>query len=84
MLTEEGKLFTWGRDDDGQLGQGQGLSLDSFAIESTPLPVPIPEGEKIKKMAMGYGSAALLCESGNVYWWGMKYVSMVMMVNGEW
>ena len=72
MRTEEGRVFTWGRDDDSQLGQGQGLSLDSYAIESTPQEIELPEGEKVKKMAMGYGSAVIICESGNVYWWGMK------------
>ncbi|KNB44473.1 hypothetical protein JH06_1660 [Blastocystis sp. subtype 4] len=72
MLTEDGNVYTWGRDDDSQLGRGQGLSLDSYAIDYTPLPIELPEGEKVKKMAAGYGSAAIVCESGNIYWWGMK------------
>ena len=50
MLTEDGNVYTWGRDDDSQLGRGQGLSLDSYAIDYTPLPIELPEGEKVKKM----------------------------------
>ena len=72
MRTEDGKVYTWGRDDDSQLGRGQGLSMDSYAIDYTPLPIELPEGETVKEMAAGYGSAAILCDSGNVYWWGMK------------
>lgn len=73
ILTEDNKIFTFGRDDDSQLGREQGLSLDSNAIDSTPLPVEVPAGETIKQMAGGYGSAAIVCESGNIYWWGMKW-----------
>ena len=46
--------------------------MDSYAIDYTPLPIELPEGETVKEMAAGYGSAAILCDSGNVYWWGMK------------
>ena len=75
ILTEDNKVYSFGRDDDSQLGRGQGLSLDSNAIDATPLPVEVPEGEVIKQLAGGFGSAAFICESGNVYWWGMKYTS---------
>ena len=34
----------------------------------------LPEDEVPMKIAMGAGSATVICESGNVYWWGMKYV----------
>ena len=49
------------------------MSLDSNAIDATPLPIEVPEGETIKQLAGGCGSGAFICESGNVYWWGMKY-----------
>ena len=55
------------------MGRGYGLSLDSNAIDATPLPIEVPEGETIKQLAGGCGSGAFICESGNVYWWGMKY-----------
>ena len=49
------------------------MSLDSDAIDATPLPIEVPEGEVVKQLASGNGSGAFICESGNVYWWGMKY-----------
>ena len=72
LLNENHELFTWGRDDDSQLGHGQGLSLDSYAIDTTPTKVNLPEGEKVVTMACGSGCSCVTCESGNVYWWGMK------------
>lgn len=72
LLNEDNKVFTWGRDDDSQLGRGQGLSLDANAVDAIPLPIEVPEGEKVVKMAAGYGSSCIVCESGNIYWWGMK------------
>jgi len=72
MRTEDGKVYTWGRDDDSQLGRGQGLSMDSYAIDYTPLPVEGRGGGGGGERAAGSGSAAILCDSGNVYWWGMK------------
>jgi len=72
LLNDDNKVFTWGRDDDAQLGRGQGLSLDSYAIDTTPALLQLPKDEKVVKMAAGFGSSCVACESGNVYWWGMK------------
>jgi E3 ubiquitin-protein ligase HERC2 len=38
-VTEEGRLFAWGRNDQGQLGLGGGMSMDVYSMEEYPTEV---------------------------------------------
>ncbi len=63
VLTENGEVYAWGRNDCGQLG-----------IESKDLYEPVQvegfEGEKIKAISCGFWHSMALTNSGSVYCWG--------------
>jgi alpha-tubulin suppressor-like RCC1 family protein len=66
-LGTNGKLYAWGANDSGQLGNG--TTTNSLV----PVPVSagaIPAGATITQFAAGYADAALLSASGKVYTWG--------------
>lgn len=70
-LTKDGILYSWGRNDKGQLGTGMGMSVDMYAME--PLPTPIEsllEGRKVVNMAVGHSHAACVTEEGGLFYWG--------------
>lgn len=60
------KLYTWGRNDQGQLGHGDVVQRNRMApIANFP-----PTGEKIRTIVAGREHALALTESGKVYSWG--------------
>ncbi|MDD2999624.1 MAG: hypothetical protein PHV05_11235 [Candidatus Riflebacteria bacterium] len=60
------KLYTWGRNNYGQLGHGDTSQRNRMAaIENFP-----PTGEKIRTLCAGKEHAMALTESGKVYTWG--------------
>ena len=70
LLTSEGRVFTWGRNDWGQLGNGnktnQNLPVDitsQFALETN---------DKITFVTGGYWSSAVISMDGRVFTWGMN------------
>ena len=64
-IGSDGKLYAWGDDVDGKLGNGSN-SIDSF----TPVVVPLPSGVTPTAVAGGYQSAYALGSDGKVYAWG--------------
>lgn len=83
-LTEQGDLFGWGRNDQGQLGQGGTMSLDVYSMNADPVPIneflagddmggstEIEPGS-IAFVAAGHSHAACVTKSGELYMWGMK------------
>lgn len=44
VLTSEGKVFTWGRNEQGQLGLGGGISMDVYSMEALPLIIEALQG----------------------------------------
>ena len=74
IVTEDRKVYTWGRNQNAQLGLS-GASYVSLARKLLlPTLVELPAGEFPIRGSMGMGCAAVICESGNVFWWGMKSV----------
>ena len=67
-LDEEGKVYTWGYNYDGQLGDG--------TTTNSVLPICISDkenelkGKKIVDVSAGYGHTVALDEEGKVYTWG--------------
>ena len=83
-LTEQGDLFGWGRNDQGQLGQGGTMSLDVYSMNADPVPIneflagddmggstEIEPGS-IAFVAAGHSHAACITKAGELYMWGMK------------
>jgi alpha-tubulin suppressor-like RCC1 family protein len=63
-LTVDGQVYTWGRNNVGQLGDG--TTTDS----STPVAVPLPAGSTWVAVAAGNYFSAALSSDGQVYTWG--------------
>ena len=65
-LLDDGRLYTWGRNDFGQLGDGTETS------RSTPTLVPnFPlAGTTITTIALGHDNSAVLLDDGSVHTWG--------------
>ena len=70
-LTSKGRLFTWGFNGTGQLGNGTFSGMNDS--QSTPLDItgefPLTAGETIVNVALG-GFSAALTSSGRVFTWG--------------
>jgi len=66
-LGADGVVWTWGRNDNGQLGLGGGFNLD---MEKSPRPVEALQGEKIVSVAAGHNHAACVNDKGECYIWG--------------
>ena len=77
-LTEQGVLYSWGRNHKGQLGTGLGLAVDIYAMQAVPEPVPTDEwvgqgsNQRIVQMHAGHSHAACLTAQGQAYYWGMS------------
>eukprot|EP00742_Colponemidia_sp_Colp-10_P005454 GILJ01005829.1.p1 GENE.GILJ01005829.1~~GILJ01005829.1.p1 ORF type:complete len:443 (+),score=58.28 GILJ01005829.1:159-1331(+) len=69
-LTETGQVFSWGRNDFGQLGLGGQQVMDVYSLENVPTEVEI--GKKIVNIAAGENHCAVLAEDGTVYLWGAR------------
>lgn len=65
-LGSDGKLYGWGFNATGQLGDG------TMSDRTTPVAVKMPNGLKILDVSAGGGSAYALAEDGTVYSWGMN------------
>lgn len=60
-ISKSGALYTWGRNDQGQLGTGD--------TENAETPVKILDGN-VQKVALGNNFGLALLEDGTVYGWG--------------
>nr|WIF89110.1 InlB B-repeat-containing protein [Acholeplasma laidlawii] len=68
-LTSSGRLFTWGYNDYGQLGDGT-----TFTDKYTPTEITsrfsLATGDKIIQVSLGYTHSAALTSSGRIFTWG--------------
>jgi alpha-tubulin suppressor-like RCC1 family protein len=65
VLTEDGKMYSWGKNNFGQLGLGQ--ITHEFKI-NTPLQINI--GAKVKEIYCGEDNSGCIAENGDTYLWG--------------
>ena len=63
-ISDQGRLFTWGKGDDGRLGH------DSLENELLPRPVQALSSLKIEYVACGYVTTAAVTSTGDLYTWG--------------
>ena len=72
-LNSGGIIHAWGRNNEGQLGTGMGLSADMYAMESLPRPIEGNlEGRKVTRIAAGHTHAAAVTDDGALFTWGMN------------
>lgn len=73
-LNSEGIVYAFGRNNEGQLGTGMGLSADMYAMESLPRHVEGNlEGRSVTRISAGHAHAAAVTSDGALFTWGMNY-----------
>lgn len=70
-LTTEGEALAWGRNVEGQLGNG------SQSDSATPVAVRLPVGVHVSELAAGTFHSAALTEHGTAFGWGMNVSGQV-------
>lgn len=73
VLTKDGSLLVWGKNDRGQMGVGSGIGIDM--VESENIPVQINVGEtprRIKDFHTGMNTMLIQDEEDKVYKTGLK------------
>ena len=64
-LTSTGQVYSWGRNNYGQLGDGTNTDRD------TPVVVAMPSGTVVTAVAAGHWHSLALTSTGDVYAWGL-------------
>lgn len=79
-LSESGKLFTWGRNDMGQLGH-RDSTMDIYSLDAFPRPVEDFENDHVEFATCGKGRTAAITKSGLLYLWGNKMSHVPVMID---
>ena|GEM_PF-4444031 len=69
-VTDDGRLFSWGRDTTGLLGMGPSVTEQLTPTEVTTLPPFTDAADRIVQVAIGSTHALALTLQGKVYAWG--------------
>ncbi|CAI6364122.1 unnamed protein product [Macrosiphum euphorbiae] len=67
-VTEDGKLMSWGCNDEGALGRD--TSVEDSETRPGIVQIPEEEGAEIYSISAGGSHSAILLSNGNVYSWG--------------
>ncbi|MBN9393395.1 MAG: hypothetical protein J0I20_35520 [Chloroflexi bacterium] len=70
-LGNDGKLYAWGQNDDGQLGDGTNNN------SPTPVEVALPAGVQVAAIATEGFTSLALASDGKLYSWGANYYGQV-------
>jgi alpha-tubulin suppressor-like RCC1 family protein len=72
ILTNQGNLLVWGRNDHGQLGLGEESQGDMHSAERYPRRIPFFETQRtvIKDVVCGDNHVVALADNGAIYYWG--------------
>jgi len=83
-LTESGRIFCWGRNDQGQLGLGDSF-IDMYSMEDMPrlLESSKLDGKRVVRVSAGKGTSAALTDDGKIFHWGHKIMHEPMEVPVE-
>lgn len=74
-LTSLGRLFTWGKNDSGQLGDGS--NLNSLAPKDITTRLRLTPNDVIISIAAGSSHSALLTKEGRLFLWGRNVYGQV-------
>ena len=71
LLTTDGRLYMWGKNNSGQLGNGTEVS------ETSPIDITnqfdLVAGERLVDISLGKNHSSALTSSGRLYMWGYNY-----------
>lgn len=72
-LTKSGKMYTWGRNDAGQLGHADSY-IDIYSMEEFPrlIESPFLEGHNIIQVAAGNRRCVAISREGSLFIWGNR------------
>jgi alpha-tubulin suppressor-like RCC1 family protein len=78
-LTESGRIFAWGRNDQGQLGLGDSF-IDIYSMEDMPRLIESEKlaNQKVTQISAGKGTSAALTQEGKIFYWGHKVVRFAL------
>ena len=90
-VLRSGALYTWGRNEQGQLGLGGGLILDQYSMESVPQRVEFDfetagsheEDISCVQAAAGHRHMLARTRAGQLYLWGMRTWIKPALVRGD-
>lgn len=70
VLTDDGKVYTWGKNDTGALGHGDS-HIDMYSLEEYPRLLECAEMDgKVVFVAAGNGRSAAVTSDGKLFLWG--------------
>lgn len=83
-LTDDGKIYTWGRNDAGQLGHSDSY-IDIYSMEEYPRQVKSEDLQKetVAHVTAGYQRCGVVTHEGNLFIWGLKLSHVPAMVSRE-
>lgn len=68
------KVYVWGTNEDGALGNGTGVAADNpgggITFTGVPVQTKLPEGTKITQLSSGEAYTIVLTDDGKLYGWG--------------
>ena len=74
VLTESGRVFTWGKGERGQLGRGRGTRRQTIAhavsIPSIPTDGCSAVAPRAVQVGAGFATSTVLLDDGSVFTWG--------------
>ena len=74
-LTSSGRLFTWGKNDSGQLGDGS--NINAFTPKYITSRLRLAPNDMIMSIAAGSSHSALLTKEGRLFLWGRNVYGQV-------
>jgi len=75
-LTSEGRVFSWGYNDYGQVGLGPTNSAYTEAVDITDS-LNLSLNEEVQKISIGYHHSAILTSNGRILLWGYNNVGQL-------
>lgn len=74
-VISDGRLYCWGKNDDGQLGHGNSMDVPNVGDNEDPAELgPVPLGGLAIEVAAGNGHSCALLDGGDVRCWGRNNV----------
>jgi alpha-tubulin suppressor-like RCC1 family protein len=83
VLTAEGKIYTWGKNDTGALGHADS-HIDMYSLEEYPRLLECPELiDNVAYVAAGSGRSAAVTTDGRLFVWGRNISHIPAAIEGK-